>query len=263
MLLKSWRLIDTGISNAGYNMAVDEALLYNFKETDIPILRLYRWEQSLSLGRFSDIEKTLNIDIIEKNNLPYVRRMSGGGILVHGGDLSYSLIMHRDTLKDIGVKESYRYLCKFLIELYKRLGLDAKFAHHLNIESSKSNICMASNEPYDIIVNGKKMGGNAQRYTSSALFQHGSIPIHIDDTVFKDIFLEESGLKEMATLDKIEQKVTDKHITELLIESFTKSFYVKLFKDSMNKAELKSADEFLTHKYSQKRWNIDARQDKS
>ena len=263
MFLKSWRLIDTGVSSASYNMAVDEALLSNFNIGNIPILRLYRWEPSLSLGRFSDLNKTLHEKRLYKKDLQYVRRISGGGVLVHGGDLSYSLILPREILKDTGVKESYRYLCKFLIQLYKKLDLNAKFAHELNLESSKSDICMASNEPYDITINGKKMGGNAQRYTTKALFQHGSIPISLDVSIFRDIFVEEYNLNIITTLDKIGKDITYLQLSKLLIESFSESFKVELVNDTLSQVEQKSVDELIKHKYSQRRWNIDAKYDKT
>ncbi len=242
-------------------MAVDEALLSEFRESDLPILRLYRWEPSISLGRFSKLSQSVDMKIIEKQKLPFVRRMTGGGILVHGGDLSYSLIFPREYLKDAGVKESYRYLCRFLINLYKKLGLKAEFAHDLKLESSKSNICMASNEPYDIIIDGRKIGGNAQRYTKKLLFQHGTIPLSLDARLFKDIFLEEFGLQEIATLDRIRKAVTYEELKESLIEVFMKSFDVKLIRDDLHPSQLKRANELQKKKYSNKRWNVDAKQD--
>jgi len=260
MIPKRWRLINTGLGTAQYNMAVDEALLSNFKDSDMPILRLYRWEPSLSLGRFSNLNETLNLKAIKKQNLSFVRRMTGGGVLVHGGDLSYSLILPRESLEDVGVKESYRYLCRFLIKLYKKLGISAEFAHFLKLESSKSNICMASNEPYDIIINGKKMGGNAQRYTHKALFQHGSIPISLDNSLFKDIFLDKSGLENVAILDRMGRKITSEELTNLLVEAFSQSFDIDIVSDTLNLEELQKTNECLTHKYSQERWNIDAKQ---
>lgn len=260
---KTWRLIQSGLGSAAYNMAVDEALLRNFKENDLPILRLYRWKPSLSLGRFSDVRNTLDLEVIKQQRLQLVRRMTGGGVLVHGGDLSYSLILPRETLKDTGVKESYRYLCRFLIKLYENMGLSAEFAQDLHKESKKSNICMAANEPYDIVVNGKKLGGNAQHYSKKVLFQHGSIPINLDETLFKDVFLNYLGLKNISTLDKMEKEINYKELTHLLREAFTRSFGVTLVSDTLSKIESYTSDEFLAHKYSQKRWNIDAKYDET
>lgn len=47
-------------------MAIDEALLYSFKQNDMPILRLYRWHKTLSLGRFSKPHKSLDMEMLQK-----------------------------------------------------------------------------------------------------------------------------------------------------------------------------------------------------
>ena len=150
--LKLCRLIETGSGSAAWNMALDEALLSNFKEADLPILRLYRWEPSLSLGRFSKLEESVDRQKIEQSDISYVRRMTGGGILVHGDELSYTLILPRKSLKEKGIKESYRHLCCFLIRLYEELGHKADFACDQHLEGEKSDICLATNEAYDIVI---------------------------------------------------------------------------------------------------------------
>ena len=61
-------------------MAVDEALLLNFQEGDVPILRLYSWEPSLSLGRFSKAKESLDLEKVMERKIPIVRRVTGGGV---------------------------------------------------------------------------------------------------------------------------------------------------------------------------------------
>jgi len=257
--LDKWRLIDTGVATAQYNMAVDEALLSNFKEGDLPIFRLYRWEKSLSLGRFSKLTLNLDLETLQKQKLPFVRRMTGGGILVHGKDISYSLILPSKNFKNISVKESYFYLCQFLLTFYKDLGLNAAFVNELNLKITKSDICMSANEAYDIVLDGKKIGGNAQRYTKNILFQHGSIPLNFDNEIFKDIFLDKYTLIDIKTLDKTGKTETIEKLTQLLIESFKQSFKVDFIEDTLSLVELQIAQAFLKTKYSTSRWNIDAK----
>ena len=259
--LKTWRLIETGIGSADWNMAVDEALLRNFEEDDLPILRLYGWEPSLSVGRFSNVRKCVDLVKLKKEKLSYVRRMTGGGVLVHGGDLSYALILPRKSLGHKGVKESYRYLCGFLIRLYEKLGRNALFACDAQMDIGHSDICLAGNEAYDIVIKGNKMGGNAQRYSRNLLFQHGSIPIHLDETRFEPLFLEDSGLKHAATLERLGSPVTYERLSKLLIESFCETFDTNVVVDNLHSSEEQCARELLAGKYSQEEWNIDAEQD--
>jgi len=241
-------------------MAVDEALLRSFGKDDHPILRLYGWEPSLSVGRFSNVSKCVDLAKLKRENLPYVRRMTGGGVLVHGRDLSYTVIMSRESLEHKGVKESYRYLCRFLIRLYEKLGQNALFVCDAQLEVGHSDICLAGNEAYDIVIKGRKIGGNAQRYSNNLLFQHGSIPIHLDIVRFEPFFLEDSGLERAATLERLGSPVTREQLSELLIESFRETFDVNVKADNLHPSEEKCARELLADKYSQERWNIDAKQ---
>lgn len=243
-------------------MAVDEALLQNFKEGDMPILRLYRWEASISLGRFSELQKSVNIKVLQKHDIAPVRRVTGGGVLVHGGDLSYTMILPRSFLKQRGVKESYRYLCRFLHAFYKKLGYKSGFACELGVDVGSSDICMASNEEYDIIIEGKKMGGNAQRHTTHALLQHGSIPLRVEKRLFEDLFLEGYDLKTMATLQEMGTVIEDERAVQLLMESFCESFDAELFKDELTPMEKSSVTGLIAEKYGTKRWNIDAKQNR-
>lgn len=251
-----WRLIDSGIKTAQSNMAIDEALLNCFKNGDMPIIRLYGWENSLSFGRFSTVSKSLNTHTVESENISCVRRMSGGGILVHGGDLSYTLIIPRDWLRGVGIKESYRYLCQFLILLYKKLGYQSHFACDLQLDEIRSDICLAGKEAYDIIIDGKKMGGNAQRHTRHTLFQHGSIPMRIYEPFFESIFSGDAGFDKMITLEKLGTTMSYEELSKMLQEAFCETFKVQLVSDVLNESENQHAIQLQEEKYSQKRWNL-------
>lgn len=256
--MKQWRLIDTGLRDGAWNMAVDEALLKCYKQEDMPILHLYRWENTISLGRFSAIEKSVDIGQLNKNSIHCVRRMSGGGILVHGSDLSYSLILPRSQCKE-GLKANYRYLCTFLLHLYERLGLKAHFVQELGLEQKQSNICLAGCEPYDIAIEGKKIGGNAQRYTRNVLFQHGSIPMRLNERVFDSLFLEESGMKSAASLEKCGVTIAYEMLAELLIETFCETFETEVISSSLSLYEEQNAQALFEKKYTQEGWNIYAK----
>lgn len=261
-ILKTWRFIDTGIGSAYWNMAVDEVLLEGFKEGDLPILRVYGWENALSVGKFSNISKSVDSQQLEDQKIPLVRRLSGGGVLVHGGDLSYTLIMSREFLKDKGVKESYHYLCRFLIHLYDKLGHNAHFACNQQLGIGRSDICLAGNEVYDIVIQGKKIGGNAQRHTRHVLFQHGTIPMSIDEFLFAPLFIGDSGLERAATLERVGAHICYESLLELLKEAFTETFEVNLVEGCLTLCEEQRAKELLSSKYTQERWNLYAQYDK-
>lgn len=253
----TWRFFNSHTETAQHNMAVDEALLLCFKEGDMPILRLYGWENALSVGRYSNLWRSLNRETIEEQNIACVRRISGGGILVHGGDLSYSLIMPRDWLREKGVKESYRYLCSFLIRLYEKLGYKADFAGENSVDVQQCDVCLASNEVYDILIEGKKIGGNAQRHTRHALFQHGSIPMRIDESFFRPFFSKETGFENAATLENLGTQMSYEELSRLVQETFSETFGAQLMSDTLSSSEVQCAMELYEAKYTQGSWNYD------
>lgn len=256
---KVWRCIESGINAPEWNMAVDEAMFVGFREGDLPILRLYGWETSLSAGRFSKIRSRVNLEKLKERRISCVRRMSGGGILVHGGDLSYALILPRESLQNYGVKENYRTLCAFLIRLYEKLGFKADFACDADFATTHSDICLAANEAYDIMIEGRKSGGNAQRYSRKVLFQHGSIPITLESEIWDPIFLEDSGVGEAATLERLGRRLRYEELSEFLKEAFCETFAVTLRVDTLTPSEEEQAKVLLADKYTQDRWNFDGK----
>ena len=257
--IPKWRFIDTGSASAAWNMAVDEALLYSRREGDLPILRLYAWTPSLSIGRYSKTQEGVDTARLAEAGIAAVRRITGGGILVHGGDLSYALIVPRGFAGGRGVKESYRFLCGFLIRLYERLGLEAAFARDLRLEASHSALCLAGREAYDIVIAGKKMGGNAQRYARHALLQHGSIPLRLEPGRFEPLFCGPSGLENAASLERLGIRLTENALKEELLEAFGDAFETEVAADGLRPEEEAYAQMLQRRKYEQEAWNFHAK----
>jgi lipoate-protein ligase A len=98
--------------------------------------------------------------------------------LFHGNDISYSLCIPTTYLKNLTVKQSYEKISLFILKFYKNLGLNPIYAKDdKNIQLKKDKFCQIGFEPYDILIDGKKIGGNAQRRDKKVIFQHGSINI--------------------------------------------------------------------------------------
>ena len=216
-LAKEWRFIDSPRLSAKENMAIDESLFLTCGDT--PIFRLYEWEEdSFTIGRFQKIQEIKNPQIYGTN---WAKRITGGGLLLHGFDISYAVILPIDQLGKKSVKESYEYICEFVLNFYKDLGFSPTWAKDILADSlSKSFFCQEGFEPYDIIINGKKIGGNAQKRTKDFILQHGSIPLRKDDRQHSGTSLEEFGIK----LDVREAK-------KMLARSFEKTFKILLKKE--------------------------------
>ena len=244
-------------------MAVDEGLLLSFDPaTSLPLLRLYGWQPpALSLGRFQDAALVLDLDRCRAAGIPIVRRITGGGVIYHADELTYSIVCAPHHLPaSASIKESFRHLTLFLLTFYTRLGLEPLYAvnaGHGECLGERTAFCFAGKETYDILVKGKKIGGNAQRRRKEVIFQHGSIPLknraeeggsfmreRPRDVQEQTCSLAESGIGE----DESELKT-------LLAESFREGMGVALQEDRLTTQEQAMSAE-LGWKYCDDGWNL-------
>ena len=260
MKLPMWRVIESEEVSAAWNMAVDEALLRLFRPGDMPVLRLYRWEPALSFGRFSKPAESVDLYLAESRGVACVRRMTGGGILVHGGDLSYSLVLPSSFAKEHGVKGSYRLLCRFLMRLYEKMGFEARFAEEANLPETRSDICLAGHEAYDIVIGGRKIGGNAQRHTRDAMLQHGSVPLFYDRELFEPLFPKASGFGESLSLKELGGDTSLESLRTMMKEAFCETFDADLLEEELDEEERTLAKRLCETKYTRRRWNLDGKE---
>ncbi len=262
----TWRLIDTGPLDGPGNMALDEALLNCFQQDPArPVLRLYGWSPAaLSVGRFQDAAAALDLDLCREEGVPVVRRMTGGGIIYHAAEVTYSIVCAPDHLGSSGVKEGFRKLCGFLLGTYERLGLDARFAVDLNPSEERlgerTAFCFAGKEEFDVVVNDRKIGGNAQRRLSGAILQHGSIPL--ESRVQEGLrYLKEPapGAARSVSLAELGRRPEPEELKKLLVASFEERLGVELAAQGLTPEEAVVAKKLEEHKYRCRQWTLEGR----
>ncbi|MCT7562118.1 lipoate--protein ligase family protein [Aliarcobacter butzleri] len=222
-----FRLIISQNLSSNDNTNIDKALFKAFENESLPILRLYSWQKSVTFGAGQNPSDYENLLKEYKNN--FSKRITGGGVLFHGHDISYSLILPSTFIDNRSVKETYELICSFILEFYSNLGLKASFAKDIkSIVLSKSPFCQVGFEAYDIIVNGRKIGGNAQKRAKNVIFQHGSIPI-------KSIKNDE---KYGASLEDFSINLDFDEAINKLKEAFEQTFNAQLLESQLNENEL-------------------------
>ena len=171
---------DVAAHSAAMNMAIDEALL----ETAVgPTIRFYRW-RSLALsfgyfGKFSDVT-------IYAAKRDLVRRWTGGGIVFHGDDLTYSIVIPaNDPVFDQSSIAIYEKIHRALCEGLNKIGTQAVVAGGVDpggpvvgmraAASASGYNCFANPVRADVMMDGRKIAGAAQRRTRRGLLQQGSI----------------------------------------------------------------------------------------
>ena len=230
--MRRFKLIRSRQNSAIYNMALDQKIFDSYMEDGIPAFRIYGWEApSFTYGVSQKPENEIDIKQCALDGIQVAKRMTGGGVLFHNNEITYSLVCAKEDIGEPdGVIVSYRKICAFLISFYRSLGLDASFA--LEAEDFKARcapheLCSASREKYDIVINGRKIGGNAQKRKKHAVFQHGSIPISVDWALMRWYVrsLPEDISSGVTTLTEELKRLPDKRVLEdILIDAVAEEF---------------------------------------
>lgn len=261
-----WRLIDTGPLSGQENMAIDEALFRCFDPASSPpVLRLYGWQPSaLSLGRFQKAGDDLDLDRCRADNLIIVRRITGGGAIYHADELTYSLVCSPSQIPAAAsVKDSFRVLTSFLLDFYRALGLQAGYAADLAPAGSRlgqrTPFCFAGRESCDIIVNRRKIGGNAQRRSREVIFQHGSIPL--ENRVKQGLNylkIKPQGIDQITTC-LADEGIADGYgaLQQILVQQFASRLGTELQPAGLTPQEQALSEKLMTEKYRADGWNLE------
>ena len=236
--MRRFRLIRSGSADAMYNMALDEKIFDRYMEDGIPAFRVYGWESpSFTYGVSQKCENEIDMKRCALDGVQIAKRMTGGGVLFHHNEITYSLVCAKEDIGEPdGVFVSYRRISAFLISFYRSLGLDASFALEagdFKVLCAPHELCSASREKYDIVINGKKIGGNAQKRKRCAVFQHGSIPLSVDWAFMRRYLrsLPEDISSGVTTLTEELGRVPDRRVLEdMLIDAAAEEFDARFTK---------------------------------
>jgi lipoate-protein ligase A len=252
-MIEEWRLIELTINDAYMNMAIDEAILTMIQKGESPnTIRFYRWKPSaVSIGYFQSLIEEVDVEECGKLNVDIVRRITGGGTVYHdyNGEVTYSVIASKKNPKiPEDILESYNVLCNGIVLGLKKLGLNSAFKP-IN----------------DIVVNGKKISGNAQTRKLNAILQHGTILIDVDvETMFKLLKVSDEKIKDKM-INSVKERVTSikkelnknvsfNEVAEALKKGFEESLNIKLLPGKLTEEEKSLAEKLKREKYSSKEW---------
>jgi lipoate-protein ligase A len=261
--MENFRLIESGYNDAATNMAVDETLLLEYqKHVSMPTLRIYGWAApAVSIGHSQDPHRLLNLETLDEKKVPLVRRPTGGGILFHDNEITYSVIASAsDFSATNSVRDSFKKITGFLIEAYKMMGIQAGFSGTRPGEPHRlEEFCLARKEEYDIIAGGKKIGGNAQRRLHQTILQHGAIPLTYDKNSARIFLLHPEVLDDLkvTTLTELTGKKVSFHaMAETLIRAFGAHFHSRAIRMPLSHEESALVANLKKNKYENPRWNL-------
>lgn len=267
---ETWALLDSGHHDAATNMAIDEALLHWHSKNMIPpTIRFYGWKYpSLSVGHFQNVQKAIDFDGIEKHQCDFVRRLTGGSAVLHDDEMTYSIIVHESHPKiPHSINKAYYILSQGLLEGYQLLGVHADFAiPERELASDRSAVCFEKPAIYEMVVDGKKISGNAQTRKQGVLLQHGSIPMSFDADMLFDLFLfsseekrqrqKEAFTSKAMSINDIKGKLhTYETMRDAFLQGFQKSLNIDTEPLTLTAEQWQYIDYLIETKYRTEAWN--------
>ena len=163
-------------------MAIDEVLAtHSVPHDKRSILRVYQWEPyAISLG-YNQSPGDLDLEKCKRDNIDVVRRPTGGRAVLHAEELTYSVVVPRDSdFFSTDTLTTYNRISEGILSGLLLFGIKAELVQRLPGDEKSSSYknkipCFSGAAKYEIVYQNKKLVGSAQRRYENAILQHGSI----------------------------------------------------------------------------------------
>ncbi len=198
-----WRIVNSGKNSSKENMERDEKFLEELKPDDSPILHFYDFEKpSATFGIFMKPE----IFLKEDHGLDLAKRPTGGGMLFHLWDMTFSVLIPKNHYGySDDVMKNYKFINEIVLKSLSPFGdcVDLLVQESEPMDEVCKYFCFAKPTKYDVMIGGKKVAGSAQRRKKNGFLHQGSISI-----VRPDFYLINSLFKEDNRVTKAMEEFT-------------------------------------------------------
>ncbi len=227
-----------------FNLAAEEFVVKHIQDE---VFMLWKNANCIVVGKHQNTVAEVNMKFITENEIPVIRRISGGGTVFQGfGNINYSFVTNTPEGED---KINFRKFTSPVIEYLNHLGVKAEL-------TGKSNLT----------INGIKFSGNAAHLHKNRSLHHGTILFDADlELVNKAIdvnsenYLSKAITSNRAAICNIRPMLE----TDMDIESFEKSFLNFVAEKfnlqqarSFTNSEFEQISKLAEEKYKSWEWNF-------
>ena len=203
-----------------FNHAAEEYLMDNFNDE---VFMLWANKPSILIGRNQNTLTEINYDYVKNNNIDIVRRLSGGGAVFNdSGNINFTFITYRDRDKH-KFKNSFEKFAFPVIEALKSLGVHAEFTGR-----------------NDIVIENKKISGNAQYFQKEKLLHHGTLLFDCDMSNLSSALKSKAQKIKCKGIKSVKGRVTNilPHLKEAISLEEFKNFLEQYIIDTYNIKEI-------------------------
>ncbi len=164
-------ILRSGPGDPAWNMALDEALLATSQARARPVLRFYAWTLPAATFGYSQRYR----EVSRQTRLrPLIRRPTGGGLVPHDRDWTYSLaVPPGHPWHALRARDSYRRMHQWIADAFQSMAIATELATapHRPVLGQ----CFVGHEEFDVLCGGRKIAGAAQRRNRLGLLIQGSV----------------------------------------------------------------------------------------
>lgn len=215
-------------TEASVNLALED---YCLKSLDFSqdYLLLYRNKPSIIVGKNQNVWEEVNLEFALKNQIPVRRRISGGGTVYHDlGNLNFAFFSAHQKAKVL----NFKYFTKPIVEVLNEMGVPADW-----------------NARHDILVEGKKISGNAQYASRKGILTHGTLLFDANLAFLDAVIKKPDETIRSKSLKSVRSSVGN--ISDFLKEKMS----IETFKNRLLNKLFESFDEIPKQKFTKNQWN--------
>jgi len=273
MEIRNWRIIVDKKKSPAENMARDEAILNGLiSGNSLPTIRFYDWNPStVSCGYNQQVEKEIDFERLSQYGFGFVRRPTGGRMVLHDEEVTYSVIAPLEGIMSGSITETYAVISNAIAEGLKLCGIEVELEKgELTPEHQRqaANPCFGSVSKYELKYKNKKIVGSAQVRKQNCFLQHGSILLNFNQEKMADLLpgvndsdrerLKKYLAKRTVAINQlIEIRIGYEEAVNNLIKGFKIAMKIDDCEISeINKWEIQESKRLIETKYETKTWNF-------
>ena len=258
--MEKWSLIvDEEPLPGSWNMAVDDFLFRSLGDTPQTTARFYSWKNpTASLGYSQKADLVLDVQYCRNNGIDVVRRITGGKMVLHFHEVTYSICSSDAHVFTDKLSDSYRLISEALMKGLEKMGLESVLAEDPPSSYTRGNLpCFSYPARNEVEVQEKKVIGSAQKRMGSFFIQHGSIPLEDDRELLRRIsFLDESDedVRLISLSQALEKEVKFDWAVDFFTAGIAEYFNVDLIPRILTDKEKESVAQVQKERYTNPAW---------
>jgi len=260
--MSDWYLLfEPGPLPGSWNMAVDEFLFHQAQQRPATFVHFYTWlKPTASLGCSQEVSRVVNLEECQRRGVEVVRRMTGGKMVLHHLEVTYSVASGETAVFSSTLEDSYRLISEALIEGLELMGLRPALASATSGAYARSNLpCFAYPARNEVEIAGKKIIGRAQKRAGRYFIQHGSIPLVSELELLMAISFGLPPARQ-ASLTSISAElgraISYQQAVDYFIEGFKSYFNLEFKSLVLAPSELNQIKEIESVKYANPDWTL-------